>query len=55
MPDTKEKLLERIEELKRTQAESLTPYSRSMEWQYRYLILDTLEYLLICGTAQKLD
>lgn len=47
MSITKERLLERIDDLRKAQAVSLTPFSRSMQLAERRLILDVVEFLLI--------
>jgi len=55
MPDTKEQLLKRIEDLREHQSTSIAPRSWSLELLHRRLFLDILEYLLLCDTARKLD
>ncbi len=55
MPDNKEQLLKRIDDLREHQKSTLSPRSWRIELVQRQLVLDILEHLLICDTARKLD
>jgi hypothetical protein len=55
MPDTKEQLLKRIEEQRGIEGDTMTPRNWRIELRHRRLVLDILEYLLLCDTARKLD
>jgi len=55
MPDTKEQLLKRIEDQREIMVDTMGRGSKLLELSYRRLVLDILEYLLLCDTARKLD